>query len=153
ESVTASHKNESSIQGDGNGVSAIAALSSDSIPNTDDAKASNEASIKRRHRRRRRAEAWVCRILPSILATRCCFFPIQLGKSDGAWDLVSYFEKPLNAAVAASAAKSVALMATSRRVSSIVLRFIARGLWPRPSYRSNHWSEEKAAQKGAASRK
>jgi hypothetical protein len=53
ESVTASHKNESSIQADGNAVSAIAALSSDSIPNTDDAKASNEASIKRRHRRRR----------------------------------------------------------------------------------------------------
>jgi len=36
ESVTASHENESSIQGDGNGVSAIAVLPSDSVPNTDD---------------------------------------------------------------------------------------------------------------------
>src|SRR5262249_32500753 len=54
EAVTASHKNETSIQGDGNGVSAIAVLPSDSVPNTDDAKASNDASIKRRHRRRRR---------------------------------------------------------------------------------------------------
>ena len=54
EAVTASHKNETSIQGDGNGVSAIAVLPSDSVPNTDDAKAGNDASIKRRHRRRRR---------------------------------------------------------------------------------------------------
>jgi tetratricopeptide (TPR) repeat protein len=62
ESATASHKNESSIQGDGDGVvstiggapSEIAVLSSDCVPKTDDAKASNQASIKKRPRRRRR---------------------------------------------------------------------------------------------------
>jgi tetratricopeptide (TPR) repeat protein len=62
ESVTASHNNEFSIQGDGDGVvstiggapSAIAVLSSVSVPNTDDAKASKQASIKKRPRRRRR---------------------------------------------------------------------------------------------------
>jgi len=62
ESVTDSHNNESSIQGDEDGVvssiggtpSAIAVLSSDPVPNTDDAKASNQASIKKRPRRRRR---------------------------------------------------------------------------------------------------
>jgi tetratricopeptide (TPR) repeat protein len=54
ESVTASHKNESSIQGDGDGVSAIAVLSSYSVPNAADANASNQASIKKRHRRGRR---------------------------------------------------------------------------------------------------
>jgi tetratricopeptide (TPR) repeat protein len=52
ESITASHGCES-IQADGDGVSAIAVLSSDPAPNRDDTKASNEASIKRRHRRRR----------------------------------------------------------------------------------------------------
>jgi hypothetical protein len=54
ESVTASHKNESSIQGDGDGVSAIAVLSGDSVPNTADAEASDRASIKKRHHRGRR---------------------------------------------------------------------------------------------------
>jgi tetratricopeptide (TPR) repeat protein len=54
ESDTALHKNESSIQGDGDGVSAIAVLSSDSVPNTADAKASIHAPIKKRHRRGRR---------------------------------------------------------------------------------------------------
>jgi tetratricopeptide (TPR) repeat protein len=53
EHVTASHKNESSIQGHVDGVSAIALLSSDSVSNTDDAKASSQASIKKRRRRRR----------------------------------------------------------------------------------------------------
>ena len=54
ESVTASHKDESSIQGDGDGVSAIAVLSSDSVSNSADVKTSNQASIKKRHRRGRR---------------------------------------------------------------------------------------------------
>ena len=54
ENVTASHKNESTIQGVENGVSAIAVLSSDSVSDTADAKASNQASIKKRHRRGRR---------------------------------------------------------------------------------------------------
>jgi hypothetical protein len=54
ENVTASHKNESTIQGVENGVSAIAVLATDSLHSTDDAKASSETSIKRRHRRGRR---------------------------------------------------------------------------------------------------
>ena len=54
ENVTASHKNESTIQGVENGVSAIAVLATDSVHSTDDAKASSETSIKRRHRRGRR---------------------------------------------------------------------------------------------------
>jgi hypothetical protein len=62
ESVTASHRNESSIHGEGDGVvsanggapSATTVLSSDSVPNTDNAKASNQESIKGPRRRRRR---------------------------------------------------------------------------------------------------
>jgi tetratricopeptide (TPR) repeat protein len=57
ESVTALYKSGSSIEGDGD-VGTIggapSALSSDAVPSTDDAKASNQALLKKRPRRRRR---------------------------------------------------------------------------------------------------